>query len=187
VGFVRALLAQLQVRVSVDPQRVFATGMSNGGMLSHRLACDAADVFKAIASVAGTDNTVQCHPSRAISVLHIHARDDTHVLFNGGAGPDAFRDKSQVTDFVSVPQTIAHWTQRNQCTGAPQRVLAVPGASCDVYASCAGGTQVQLCVTESGGHSWPGGSKVRLLKAGPSQAIRANDVMWDFFQRVSAH
>jgi polyhydroxybutyrate depolymerase len=186
VGFVRALLAQLQKRVSVDTQRIFATGMSNGGMLSHRLACDMADVFRAIASVAGTDNTVQCKPSRALSVLHIHAQDDTHVLFNGGAGADAFKDKSQVTEFVSVPHTVANWVQRNQCTGAPQRVLSVPGASCDVYASCAGGTQVQLCVTESGGHAWPGGSKVRLLKAGPSQAIRANDVMWDFFQRVSA-
>jgi polyhydroxybutyrate depolymerase len=186
VGFVRALLAQLQTRVSIDPQRIFATGMSNGGMLSHRLACDMADVFRAIASVAGTDNTAQCKPGRAISVLHIHAQDDTHVLFNGGAGTDAFRDKSRVTDFVSVPQTVAHWVQRNQCTGPPQRVLTVPGATCDVYASCAAGTQVQLCVTESGGHSWPGGSKVRLLKAGPSQAIRANDVMWDFFQRVSA-
>jgi polyhydroxybutyrate depolymerase len=70
--------------------------MSNGGMLSHRLACDAADLFRAIASVAGTDATATCTPSRAVSVLHIHAKDDTHVLYNGGAGPDAFRDPSKV-------------------------------------------------------------------------------------------
>lgn len=186
VGFVRALLAELTTRVTVDPKHIFATGMSNGGMLSHRLACEMADVFAAIAPVAGTDNTVQCQPSRPISVLHIHAKDDTHVLFNGGAGADAFRDTRKVTDFVSVPDTISRWSQRNQCTGAPRRVLSVPGAYCDAYQTCAGGAQVELCVTETGGHSWPGGSKPRAGKAQVSQAISANDVMWAFFQRVSA-
>jgi polyhydroxybutyrate depolymerase len=187
VGFVRAVFSQLQKRVNVDPERVFATGMSNGGMLSHRLACEMADIFSAIAPVAGTDNTLQCRPVRPISILHIHARDDTHVLFDGGAGQDAFRDKDQVTDFVSVPETIRRWTQRNQCTGPARRVLELPGAYCEAYQACAGGSQVQLCVTETGGHSWPGGSKVRAGQAPPSSAIRANDVMWDFFQRVTQH
>lgn len=186
VGFVRAILAELQTHVTVDTKRIFATGMSNGGMLSHRLACDMADVFTAIAPVAGTDNTVQCQPSRPISVLHIHAKDDTHVLFNGGAGEDAFRDTRKVTDFVSVPETIHRWRQRNHCQGAPERVLSVPGAYCDAYPSCAGGAQVELCVTDTGGHSWPGGSKPRGGKTQVSQAISANDVMWDFFKRVSA-
>ena len=94
--------------------------MSNGGMLSHRLACDAADLFRAVASVAGTDATLQCNPSRPISVLHIHARDDDHVLFGGGAGQGAFRDASKVTDFVSVPETIARWVKRDQCAPAGQ-------------------------------------------------------------------
>lgn len=184
VGFVRAIMARLPDHVSVDRQRIFATGMSNGGMFSHRLACDMADTFRAIAAVAGTDNTLQCHPSQPVSVLHIHARDDTHVLFGGGAGPDAFRDRSQVTDFTSVPETVARWVQRNQCSGATQRVLAVPGASCDAYATCAGNTQVQLCVTDSGGHSWPGGSKPRTGQTAVSQALHANDVMWGFFERA---
>ena len=186
VGFVRAIWDKLPTLVSVDRQRVYATGMSNGGMMSYRLACEMTDVFKAIAPVAGTDNTLQCQPSRPISVLHIHAQDDDHVLFNGGAGEAAFKDPKKVTDFVSVPETISRWTQRNQCTGTPQRVITVPGAHCDAYANCAGGTQVELCVTDTGGHSWPGGSKPRAGKAEVSQAIQANDVMWDFFQRVSA-
>ena len=186
VGFVRAIWNTLPTRVAVDRQRVYATGMSNGGMMSYRLACEMADVFRAIAPVAGTDNTLQCQPSRPISVLHIHARDDDHVLFNGGAGAAAFRDPKKIADFVSVPQSIGRWTQRNQCSGAPQRVVSVPGATCDVYAPCAGGSQVELCVTDTGGHSWPGGSKSRAGKGEASQAIQANDVMWDFFQRVSA-
>ena len=186
VGFVRAIWDKLPTLVSVDRQRVYATGMSNGGMMSYRLACEMADVFKAIAPVAGTDNTLQCQPSRPVSVLHIHAKDDDHVLFNGGAGAAAFKDSKKVADFVSVPETIARWSQRNQCAGTPQRVVSGSGAYCDASTVCAGGTQVELCVTESGGHSWPGGSKPRAGKAEVSQAIHANDVMWDFFQRVSA-
>lgn len=186
VGYVRVLWATLAAQLSVDPQRVFATGMSNGAMMSYRLACEMADVFKAIAPVAGTDNTLQCQPSRPVSVLHIHAQDDDHVLFNGGAGEAAFKDPNKVADFVSVPETISRWTQRNQCTGAPQRVVSVPGAFCDAHTRCAGGSQVELCVTSAGGHSWPGGRKSRAGRGEASQAIQANDVMWDFFQRVSA-
>ena len=185
VGFVRALVAKLQADYSIDKPRIFATGMSNGGMLSHRLACEMADVFKAVAPVAGTDNTLECKPAKPISVLHIHAKNDTHVLFNGGAGEDAFKDKSMVTDFTSVPETIQRWSTRNRCTGPVKKVLEVPGAYCEVTQGCADGVQVEMCVTESGGHSWPGAEKTRAGKEAPSQAINANDVMWDFFSRVS--
>ena len=186
VGFVRALVARLKTQLNVDGARVFATGMSNGGMLVHRLACEAADVFRAVASVAGTDATASCTPARPIAVLHIHARDDDHVLFNGGAGPGAFRDASQVMDFVSVPQTVARWVQRDQCSSTPQRVLDQPGAWCEVYTGCAGGVRVQLCVTADGGHSWPGAKTVRRGKEAASQALDADDVIWDFFQASAA-
>lgn len=181
VGFVRALVERLQQQLPIDPARIFATGMSNGGMLAHRLACEMADTFRAVAAVAGTDNTEACAPTRPVSVLQLHARDDTHVLFDGGAGPDAFRDRSKVTDFVSVPETMRRWRQRNGCQGAAQRVLERPGAWCERHEACAGGARVQLCVTEAGGHSWPGASQVRRGKAPASQALSANDVMWDFF------
>lgn len=184
VGFARAVVSAIEARYAVDAKRVFATGMSNGGMMSHRLACEAADVFRAVASVAGTDATSQCSPSRPISVLHIHARDDDHILFNGGAGPGAFRDASSVMNFVSVPDTIARWVQRDQCKAAPQRVLQVPGAYCDAYTNCAGGAKVQLCVTDTGGHSWPGAPSVRPGKEPASTAIDANETIWKFFESV---
>jgi polyhydroxybutyrate depolymerase len=185
VGFARAVVKAIQARHRVDASRVFATGMSNGGMLSNRLACEAADVFRAVASVAGTDATSSCAPGRPVSVLHIHARDDTHFLFNGGAGADAFRDTSKVMDFVSVPETIARWVRRDQCTAPPQRMLDKPGAYCETHAGCAGGAQVQLCVTETGGHSWPGADRVRRGKAPASQALDANDVIWRFFEAAT--
>lgn len=181
VGFLRAVVAAVKAQVNVDPARVFATGMSNGGMMSHRLACEAPDLFRAVAAVAGTDATSTCQPARPVSVLHIHARDDTHVLFNGGAGPNAFRDPAKVMDFVAVPETISRWVKRNQCQPTPQRSAARPGAYCDTYAGCAGGVSVQLCVTENGGHSWPGAPSVRRGKPGASTALDANDVIWDFF------
>ncbi len=171
VAFIRAVVAALKERLRVDSERVFATGMSNGGMMAHRLACDAADLFRAVAAVAGTDATERCQPSRPIPVLHIHARDDDHVLYAGGAGPNAFRDRSSVMEFVSVEQTMARWVQRDQCRTPAQPVLQVAGASCEAYRACAAGVSVQLCVTDSGGHSWPG----------PTAALDATREIWRFF------
>ena len=176
VGFIRAVIADLARHLNIDAGRVYAAGMSNGGMMAHRLACEAADLLAGVAAVAGTDNTQSCTPARPIAVLQIHARDDDHVLFEGGAGPQAFRDVSKVTDFTSVPETMARWSRRNACGSTPLRILERPGAYCERYPGCRGGAAVQLCVTESGGHSWPGGGK-----QGASQALSANDVMWDFF------
>jgi polyhydroxybutyrate depolymerase len=182
VGFIRDVVGHVSRALDIDRARVFATGMSNGGMMAYRLACDAADLFRAIAPVAGTDNTVGCKPSRAVSVVHIHARDDDHVLFEGGAGANAFRDASAVTRFTSVPATIAKWSTLDGCTAPPRRVLERPGAYCDLQPGCRDGARVQLCVTETGGHSWPGGQKSRGQP--PSQAISANDVMWTFFRSL---
>jgi polyhydroxybutyrate depolymerase len=179
VGFIREVVAHVGHALDIERARVFATGMSNGGMMAYRLACDAADVFRAIAPVAGTDNTVVCRPSRAVAVVHIHARNDDHVLFEGGAGANAFRDTSAVTQFTSVPATIAKWSRLDGCTAPPRRVLERPGAYCDLQPGCRDAARVQLCVTETGGHSWPGGQKSR--GEPPSQAISATDVMWTFF------
>jgi len=177
VGFVRAVLAALRERLPYDERRVYAIGMSNGAMLAHRLACELPGVFAAIGAVAGTDGTPACVPRQPVSVLQIHARDDDHVAFGGGPGPASVAR----ADFVSVPDTVAKWVRGNACTGAPQRVLEAPGAFCERH-GCAGGTEVQLCVTETGGHAWPGGRKA-LGGAPGSTALSANAVIWDFFAR----
>jgi polyhydroxybutyrate depolymerase len=179
VGFIRAVVADAQSRWNIDRRRIYATGMSNGGMMAYRLACEAADIFAAIAPVAGTDGTRECRPSRPVAVLHIHAKDDPRVLFGGGQG-----DALGATSHVSVPATIAKWVKQDGCPAAAQRVLDRAGAWCELHAPCEGGAQVELCVTETGGHSWPGGAKPR-GGAAPSQAISANDMMWDFFHRLS--
>ena len=178
VGFVRALLEHLRARMPYDPRRVYAIGMSNGAMLSHRLACELPGVFAAIGAVAGTDGTPGCQPAQPVPVLQIHARDDDRVLFNGGSGSAS----ATHADFVSVPDTVAKWVRGNACAAKPTTVLSVPGASCERYSGCSGGAEVQLCVTDTGGHSWPGGRKAIGGTPG-STALSANEVIWDFFSR----
>jgi polyhydroxybutyrate depolymerase len=174
VAVIRAIIQDMQQRANVDPKRIFVDGMSNGGMMSYRLACELSDTISAIASVAGTDNTQRCQPAKPVAVLHIHAKDDDHVPFNGGKGQQSMVDVS----FNSVPATIQKWVQLNQANPQAERILDVPGAYCEIHRG--GLAPVQLCVTEAGGHSWPGGSKPRGGQAG-SEAISANDVIWQFF------
>lgn len=181
VGFIRQVFDKISRQLNVDHSRVFASGMSNGGMFAYRLACEASDIFKGIASVTGTDNTLACTPKQMVSILHIHAKDDDHVLYSGGAGSGVL-DRDKVTEFTSVPATIAKWVKLNGCQEKPERILETKGATCDLYSACRADVRVQLCVTDKGGHSWPGGQKPR-GRGSPSKAISATDVIWDFFAK----
>lgn len=176
VGFIKAMIADLKTKLNIDANRIYANGMSNGGMMSYRLACELPEI-RAIAAVAGTDGTLACNPSRAVPILHIHAKDDDRVLFNGGSGSAS----DTHADFVSVPKTIEKWVKLNRCQIPARRVLQVEGAYCEEYDGCRDDVKVKLCVTETGGHSWPGGKKVRGKNRG-SEAIDATDLIWAFHQ-----
>src|SRR5439155_11596053 len=119
-------------------------------------ACEAPEI-RAIAPVAGTDNTASCGPSRPVPVIEFHAADDDHVPFNGGTGVGPSK-----ANFTSVPAAQAKWGRLDHADPAPKLCLSVAGAHCDLHAPKAGGAPVELCVTDTGGHSWPGG--------GPQQA-----------------
>lgn len=181
VSFVKAVLYDIKSKFNIDSNKIYATGMSNGGMMSYRLACEMSDTFAAITSVSGTDNYDECNPKKPISVMHIHGLKDDHVLFYGGCGP-ACNIESE-TGFVSVPDTISKWVERNNCDTNPQRVVVNENAYYDLYSKCDGGVQVKLYVVLDGGHSWPGTEKAPnpLEKSTPSQAISATDEIWKFF------
>jgi polyhydroxybutyrate depolymerase len=87
VGFVRTIVTALQAQVNLDSRRIYATGFSNGAILSQRLACEAADLFAAIAPVSGTLNFSPCQPSRPVSVIEFHGSADQNILYTGGYGP----------------------------------------------------------------------------------------------------
>ena len=178
VGFIREVVARMRRQANIDPERVFATGMSNGAMMSWRLACEAPEV-RAIAPVEGTDNTTACRPTHPVPVIEFHAVDDEMVNFNGGPGPNSFTR----TNFTSVPATQAKWVLLDRADASAKRVLTVAGAHCDVHPAKPGGAPVELCVTDTGGHSWPGGGTQQGRKQ-PSMAISANDLMWTFFSSL---
>ena len=177
VTFIREMIARMKRQASIDPRRIFATGMSNGAMMSWRLACEAPEI-RAIAPVEGTDNTTHCAPSHPVPVIEFHAADDPNVPFNGGVGVGPSH-----TDFTSVPATQAKWVQLDNAEPKAKRVLIVAGAHCDLHAARADGAPVELCVTDTGGHSWPGGGTQQGRKQ-PSMAISANDLMWTFFSSL---
>jgi polyhydroxybutyrate depolymerase len=178
VGFIREIVERLRAQPGVDASRFYVNGMSNGAMMAYRLACELPGTFRAIAAVAGTDNTSTCTPASPVSVLHIHAKDDPLERFEGGAG----RKRQAVTDFVAVPDSVAKWVAIDGCRPEPKRVFEREGAYCEAYDGCRGGSEVKLCVTPSGGHSWPGGAKPRGGGQG-STAFSATDLIWDFFSR----
>ncbi len=184
VGFLKELAEQLKKNPLVNSERFFVVGMSNGGMMAYHLACQTSGVFKAVASVTGTDNQLECESKTSIPVLHIHAKDDDHVRFEGGIGSGAFEDKSKITEFKSVDQTIEKWKKLNQCDNSEKVFLKVSGAECKEWSSCQTKKPVQLCVTDTGGHSWPGGEKParRFKKTQPtSKAISATEEVFKFF------
>ena len=143
VGFLKEVIERVSRQLPIDRGRIYATGMSNGAMMSYRLACELPTLIRAIAPVAGTDNTTACTPSRPVPVILFHARDDNHVSFNGGAGKDALAK----VDFTSVPATVSKWVAINRASPTPKRILSVPGATCDLHAAAPGGAPVEACVT----------------------------------------
>lgn len=115
VAFTKALLDDLEMAVKVDPNRVYAAGMSMGAIMVYRLASELSGRIAAIAAVAGSMGTETCNPERPVSVLHLHGTEDEAVPFNGGRGK---LDPSQ-TDFLSVKHSITAWIKANGCSKEP--------------------------------------------------------------------
>lgn len=193
VGFVRALVGKLGAVAPVDRRRVYATGLSNGAMMAHRLAAEAGDLVAAVAPVAGSMVPGKIPSQRAIPVMHIHSVDDPRALYAGGLGPPFPLTKTQVFH-PNVDQMIARWVKHNDCAADPgitdrrsDRDARNHTAVRFVYDNCRDGAEVVLWKLSGAGHVWPGGKQKfmeRLL--GPStDIIEANLEMWNFFKRFS--
>lgn len=168
VGFVRAALAVLEETYCVDPKRVFATGLSNGGLLSYRLGCELSDRIAAISPVAGINAMAVCQPGRPVPLLHFHGTADALVAYAGGSlGP-------------SVPANVAGWAQKNGCAG-PTAVTYLQGAvECRTHTGCPDAGTATLCTVDGGGHTWPDGL-VPPMFGTTTHDINATRAMWDFF------
>jgi polyhydroxybutyrate depolymerase len=143
VAFISAAVADIAKNVGIDPAKVYATGMSNGAIMSFTLAC-ATDIFAAIGPVAGTQLN-PCRSPHPTSVIHIHGTADRLVPYGGGQG-------FSVINGPSVPEVNAFWRNVDQC-GAPAATTSGPVATST--AACADNRGVVLITVDDGGHEWP--------------------------------
>jgi polyhydroxybutyrate depolymerase len=175
VAFTRRMLDRLEADLCVDARRVYATGMSNGGFMSHRLACEMSDRIAAVAPVSGVNASVACNPTRAVPVLDFHGTADPTVPFEG----------DQARGWLSVPATIDDWARRDGCKGGGVETLARGDVRCTTYGQCRDQAEVTLCTVEGGGHTWPGGTAPPWIAgAGKTTTdVVADDLIWSFFQK----
>ncbi|MGC2654178.1 MAG: PHB depolymerase family esterase [Mycobacterium sp.] len=181
VGFITAMVADVEKQIPIDAARVFVTGMSNGAMMAFRLGCQT-DVFTAIAPVAGTLLT-ECSHARPTSVLQIHGTADDRVPYPGGPGKAFAGNGRPRVDGPSVPSVNATWRSIDRC-GPP--ASSTTGVVTTVTASCPDGRAVELITVADAGHQWPGGTRSPLVeKVGgipaPSTALDATSTIWQFF------
>ena len=191
VGFTRALIGKLADSVPLDRRRIYATGLSNGAMMSYRLAAEAGDLIAAVAPVAGGMVLPAIKSPRAVPVLHMHSIDDPRALYNGGLGLPFPLTRSRVFH-PNIDRIIQRWVRHDGCSAeaaiADQRGES-PGQSAVryVYPQCRGGAEISLWKLTGAGHVWPGGKQKYLERIlGPStEIIDANQEMWNFFQRFT--
>ena len=179
VGFLVSLAQFLQTEYNLDPGRIFSTGFSNGGDMGYLLGCEASDVFKAVAPVAGCLMewiTESCSPQNPISLFEIHGTQDNVVWWDGdldnigGWGP-----------YLGTLQGIEFWSEMNNCTESTSEFLPNlnPNDGSIVishkHLECTNNTEVWLYEVNGGGHDWPGSSG--------NMDINSSEEIWDFFDR----
>jgi polyhydroxybutyrate depolymerase len=166
VKFLRALVVEVSRRSSIDPARVFVTGISNGGVMTYRAGCGLADIVAAIGPVAAW--FPDCIPTAPVSVVHIHGLDDHVFGFAGGKGTPP------------VLEGLAAWRRADGCSDGSTSVRAGEVVH-TAWRSCAPGVAVDLYTIARGQHEWPGA----VPKAGNdavSRALDATSTIWAFFE-----
>jgi polyhydroxybutyrate depolymerase len=179
IGFVDTMITILNNQYNINLNRVYSTGLSNGGFLSNFLACELSNKIAAIAPVAGTNvSTIQadCHPSRKVPVLHIHGDADMIVLYDGASS------------YASVADLMDLWKTNNGCTTTDTFLL--PDISTTDFSraeritwhNCDSNRQVIHYRIIDGGHTWPGAA----IPIGvTNQDMIASQVIWDFFNQYA--
>lgn len=179
VGFINALIDTLIAQFAIDTSRIYATGMSNGGFMSYRLACELSHRIAAIAPVAASMSMNECNPQRAVPMISFHSYLDENVPFDGGIG-------SGTSDHYNAPQdsVLNAWAEKNGCTALSDTLLNNEQYTHIRWSNCDCSVEIQHYITQDGGHSWPGG-KSTLVGDPVSEFINANDLMWEFFQQYT--
>ncbi len=189
IGFIRELIEHLQEKYQINPNMIYATGLSNGGIMSYYLGAELSDILAAIAPVAaqiGGQATLQeklwriPEPNYPVSVIAFNGMNDSRVPYDGGQSID---NDTAVYRWMSTNESIQFWVNQNQCHSIPQRNISSSGnIIIDTYSSGKNNTEVQLVTIVNGTHCWPGGQKGWKNGAEPTKEISATDLIWDFFE-----
>ncbi len=160
IGFVRQIIADLRTFVHVDPNRIYATGFSNGGAFTYRVACEMSDVFAGVAPVSGGMVFGLCEPKQPMSLLVVHGLADMTIPYAGGGANNA----------PPVEQVVDIWKKLDGCGGTAQVDEPVKTVKHSAYAPCQSGTAVEFYAIDQGGHDWP-----------PKELLPVSQIIWDFF------
>lgn len=184
VGFISKVIEEVKNKFKVDEKRIYATGISNGGMMSYRLACELSDKIAVIAPVAPPAVPMNCAPSKPVPVMHIHGTADPCAPYNGGTGGGCLG--SEKNEMQSAKEMVDMWKNKNKCSGSPIISYQKGDVTCISYNKCAGDSEVEFCTIEGGGHTWPSGSQyLSADKIGPVSYDISFDQIWKFFKRHS--
>jgi polyhydroxybutyrate depolymerase len=184
VAYIRGILDDLSRVAKVDSKRVYATGMSNGGMMCYLLAAELSDRIAAVAPVAGTMVIETANPRRPVPLIHFHGTADTFVKFDGPG-----KDVPKFIHFKSVEESIKTWVKIDGCDEKPE-IVELPDKAKDcttiqrkTYGHGNNGAEVVLIVIKGGGHTWPGEEPLVGFIGKSTKNVSANDLLWEFFQK----
>jgi polyhydroxybutyrate depolymerase len=176
-GFIETLVHHFQSNFNTNPLKQYLCGFSNGGFMSHKMACESSECFAAIATISGnmSDTTfATCNPQYTPAVLHIHGTSDAIVPYNGGASTG-----------VSVDQTMQRWTSFLNCNTTPTSFSMSNSNLTDfssperiTYSSCA--SPLELIKITGGGHQWPGISTLVGGAGTINMDFYSPQIIWDF-------
>ncbi len=162
VGVIRAIRDELIAKgLNIDTSRVFLDGMSNGGYLSNRIACEDPDLIAGIAVVVGSigyEGVAECRPSSAVPVLMISGGDD---------------------NLPGREETFGRWLELNSCSASRSESFGV--FTCETYTDCDGGVETTHCIGAGVGHCWPG---TDFMFYGCNQDLDASRYILEFFGRI---
>jgi len=176
LAFIRQMIAVLKNEYDIDPNRIYVTGLSNGGMLAYRIAAEMPNVVAAICPIACCMYDVPDRVASPVSVLVFHGTNDRVFPYGGGVGSFyGIRIKTR-----PVTEAIRYWAKWDQCYPIPIHEDFGLVAR-DRYGGGADNTEVCLYTIRNGGHSWPGGRSAFPLADRPQNCLSATDLMWDFF------
>jgi polyhydroxybutyrate depolymerase len=177
--FISELIDKLEAAFNIDPTRIYANGLSNGGDMAFVLSCTLSDRIAAVGMVAAAHLLPWswCTDHRPVPMIAFHGTADPMTPYNGG------RTWVAPESFPSIPAWTANWAKRNRCGPNPAESAVATDVTRTEYTKCADDADVVLYTIHRGGHQWFGGQPLPEWFVGPTtRSIDATSQMWAFFR-----